>query len=564
MTSGDSRSLELLAKITEQAPKENQRLQNYLSALQDSLLDDEKAQLEQEQALAQFQDAYTKLTAPANKLAVFLHWLDEPSENPEEDAEPVARLALISLADQEYVVQVDPKLPQELLVTGARIKINEAYAIIGVLPSGQTGNMIKVGESLADGRLRVGGDAPGSEGRVILRGEAIKDAAIHSGDEVRLDSSGKVAVEHLEKQESKDYFLEQIPEIPWDKVGGQQNAIQLIRDTIEQPLLYPEIFERFDKKPIKGILLYGPPGCGKTLIGKATAYNLREEYSKRVGREVKEYFMAISGPKILNMWLGETERMVREIFRTAREKAKEGRLVFIFMDEAESVLRTRSSGRYLNISNTVVPQFCAELDGLQSLENVVLMLTSNRPDYIDPAVLRPERIDRKVKVARPDRDATQQILGIYLHGDLPLDPELLARNRGEVDCARKEVVEKLTEYIWSKSREHEFLKVFLRNGSSETLYFKDMVSGALLKSVVDRAKDAAIKRAIRHPQGNEGISLEDLMTAAAQEYKENEIFPKSDTMEDWLQLLDYAPENVASVKPIGRHRGEELARKSVI
>jgi proteasome-associated ATPase len=528
------------------------------------LLDDEKAQLEQEQALAQFQDAYTKLTAPANKLAVFLHWLDEPSENPEEDAEPVARLALISLADQEYVVQVDPKLPQELLVTGARIKINEAYAIIGVLPSGQTGNMIKVGESLADGRLRVGGDAPGSEGRVILRGEAIKDAAIHSGDEVRLDSSGKVAVEHLEKQESKDYFLEQIPEIPWDKVGGQQNAIQLIRDTIEQPLLYPEIFERFDKKPIKGILLYGPPGCGKTLIGKATAYNLREEYSKRVGREVKEYFMAISGPKILNMWLGETERMVREIFRTAREKAKEGRLVFIFMDEAESVLRTRSSGRYLNISNTVVPQFCAELDGLQSLENVVLMLTSNRPDYIDPAVLRPERIDRKVKVARPDRDATQQILGIYLHGDLPLDPELLARNRGEVDCARKEVVEKLTEYIWSKSREHEFLKVFLRNGSSETLYFKDMVSGALLKSVVDRAKDAAIKRAIRHPQGNEGISLEDLMTAAAQEYKENEIFPKSDTMEDWLQLLDYAPENVASVKPIGRHRGEELARKSVI
>ncbi len=194
-----------------------------------------------------------------------------------------------------------------------------------------------------------------------------------------------------------------LPEIPWEKVGGQQAAIRLIRDTIEQPLLYPEIFERFEKKPIKGILLYGPPGCGKTLLGKATAYNLTREYSKRTGKEVKEYFMAISGPKILNMWLGETERIVREIFRTAREKAKEGRLVFIFMDEAESVLRTRSSGRYLNISNTVVPQFCAELDGLQSLENVVLMLTSNRPDYIDPAVLRPERIDRKVKVSRPDR-----------------------------------------------------------------------------------------------------------------------------------------------------------------
>jgi proteasome-associated ATPase len=573
MSSGDTtRSLELLDRVAEQAPKENQRLHNYLSALRGSLQQDEKAQLEQEQILAQFQDAYQKLTAPANRLAIFLDWLDEPDKSDEvvtieEAAEgdaPKPRLALISLGDQEYVVQVDPKLPVEPLVTGTRIRVNEGYAIIGILPEGQTGPMIKVGDSLADGRLRVGGDSPGSEGRVILRGGAIKDVKIHTGDEVRLDSSGKVAIEHIQRQESKDYFLEQIPEIPWEKVGGQHVAIQLIRDTIEQPLLYPEIFKAYDKKPIKGILLYGPPGCGKTLIGKATAYNLTREYSKRFGTEMKEYFMAISGPKILNMWLGETERMVREIFRTAREKANEGRLVFIFMDEAESVLRTRSSGRYLNVSNTVVPQFCAELDGLQSLENVVLMLTSNRPDYIDPAVLRPERIDRKVKIARPDKDSTQQILGIYLHADLPLDPELLAKNRGEVDCARKELVEAITDFVWSQSKEHEFLKVFLRNGSSETLYFKDMVSGALLKSLVDRAKDSAIKRAIQHPKEPSGISYQDLVAAANQEYKENEIFPKSDTMEDWLQLLDYAPENVASVRPIGRHRGEELARKSVI
>jgi proteasome-associated ATPase len=279
--------------------------------------------------------------------------------------------------------------------------------------------------------------------------------------------------------------------------------------------------------------------------------------------------MAISGPKILNMWLGETERMVREIFKTAREKAKEGRLVFIFMDEAESVLRTRSSGRYLNISNTVVPQFCAELDGLQSLENVVLMLTSNRPDYIDPAVLRPERIDRKVKVNRPDKMATMQIIGIYLHENIPLDPELLKKYNGEVECARAELIEALTDHIWSKRKDNEFLKVFLRNGSSETLYFKDLVSGALLKSIVDRAKDHAIKRAIADatsgsPDAQHGVSLNDLIEAADQEYKENEIFPKSDTQEDWLQLLDYAPENVASVKPIGRNRGEEFARKTVI
>lgn len=273
--------------------------------------------------------------------------------------------------------------------------------------------------------------------------------------------------------------------------------------------------------------------------------------------------MAISGPKILNMWLGETERMVREIFKTAREKAKEGRLVFIFMDEAESVLRTRSSGRWMNISNTVVPQFCAELDGLVSLDNVVLMLTSNRPDYIDPAVLRPERIDRKVKINRPDRAASEQILGIYLHANIPLDADIVKKNHGEIDCARKELIEGAVAHLWSKTKQTEFLKVFMKNGSTETLYFKDMVSGALLKSVVDRAKDYAIKRAIASPEKDHGIMLEDLVLSIDREYSENEIFPKSDTMEDWLQLLDQAPENVASVKPV-RLAGGNPTRRSVV
>jgi proteasome-associated ATPase len=211
-----------------------------------------------------------------------------------------------------------------------------------------------------------------------------------------------------------------------------------------------------------------------------------------------------------------------------------------------------------------VPQFCAELDGLQSLENVVLMLTSNRPDYIDPAVLRPERIDRKVKVSRPDRDATQQILGIYLHAGIPLDADILKKNDGEVDCARKELIEALTDQLWRKSKDTEFLKVFLRNGSTDTLHFRDLVSGALLKSIVDRAKDHAIKRAIADPKHIAGVSLQDLTEAMMQEYKENEIFPKGDTQEDWLQLLDYSADNVASVKPIGRHHGEEFARKSIV
>ncbi len=569
MIPSPSRAQELLAKAIEQAPADNIRLQNYLAALGQALEAEGKASEEIQKTLAEYEDAYNKLTAPANRLAVFLELL-EPVTPVITDTTKVGdltqtQLALISLGDTEYVTQIDPAVKLEDLKLGIRVKVNEAYAIIGTMPPSGQGPVVKVAEVFENGRIRLGSDQPGGgDNRFILRSAELADAKIAAGDEVRLDPSGRIALEHFERQESRDYFLEEVPDLPWEKVGGQKDAINLIRETIEQPLLYPEIFARFEQKPIKGILLYGPPGNGKTLIGKATAYNLTKEYSERVGHPVKEYFMSISGPKILNMWLGETERMVREIFATARAKAKEGRLVFIFMDEAESVLRTRSGGRYLNISNTVVPQFCAELDGMQSLDNVILMLTSNRPDYIDPAVLRPGRIDRKVKVSRPDRETAIAILSIYLHAGIPLDPELLAKWNGEADCARKDLVETTINEIWRTSRETEFLRVNLRNGQTETLYQKDLISGALLKSIVDRAKETAIRRAIAAADHEAGISLADLREGVEREFKENEIFPKTDVMEDWLQLLDLTPENVASVKPIGPNRGAELARKSIV
>jgi proteasome-associated ATPase len=264
------------------------------------------------------------------------------------------------------------------------------------------------------------------------------------------------------------------------------------------------------------------------------------------------------------MWLGETERMVREVFRIAREKAKEGRLVFIFMDEAESVLRTRSSGRWLNISNTVVPQFCAELDGLVSLENVVLMLTSNRPDYIDPAVLRPERIDRKVKIGRPNRDASRQIFEIYVHANLPIDPVLAAKHGCDWEAARIELIDAAVDRLWTKSKDTEFLKIFYRNGSSEILYWQDLLSGALIKSVVDRAKDSAIRRAVADVDGDHGVSVEDILGAIEAEYRESEIFPKSDVQDDWLKLLDVEPENVVSVRPVTSNLGEGFVKKNVL
>ncbi|MEW5883419.1 MAG: AAA family ATPase [Armatimonadota bacterium] len=543
-----SRSLRLLEEVIRMVPEENQRLRNYLAALRESLEQDDKEAAKTREMIAEYEAAYEKLTSPANRVGVFMTMLED-------------EIALIAVGDTEFVASVDPNLQADELKAGVRVKVNDAYAVVGVLPPHTGGQVMKVSEVLEQGRLRVSQDPSGSVGRVVSRAAAIEDATIRPGDEVRIEPNFKVALEHYPQAETREYFYEEVQEIAWDSIGGQDEAIELIRNTIEYPLLHPEVFERFDKKPIKGILLYGPPGCGKTLIGKATAHNVAKEYSRALGKEVREYFMYISGPKILNMWLGETERMVREIFQTARRQAKDGRLVFIFFDEAESVLRTRSSGRWLNISNTVVPQFCAELDGLVELENVVLMLTSNRPDYIDPAILRPERIDRKVKIKRPDMEAARRIFDIYLKPGLPLDPEALAAEAGDAEALRSCLIDTITSFLWRTAPETEFVRVYFRNGSSATLYWKDLVSGALIKSVVDRAKDKAIKRAILDPEKEHGISLEDLQEAVREEYQENEIFPKSDSQEDWLKLLDFEEENVVSIRPI---RSGDTRRPSTV
>jgi proteasome-associated ATPase len=546
----EARILKLIERLQEALPEGDQRAESLIAALRTELKHERTDQEERDKMLAAYEEAYQKLTAPANKVGVFLRHID-------------GEKCLVALGDTEYVALTDPHIERETLVQGTRVMLNDAYAVIGTLPDAPSGAVIKVGEVLADGRLRVGSDMQGAQGRIVDLASSLAGASVKAGDEVRLDQTGRVAIEHFPKQETRDYFVEEVPETPWSAVGGQEKAISLIRETIELPMLHPEIYKRFDKKPIKGILLYGPPGCGKTLIGKAIAYNLAREYSKEAGHEVKEYFMHISGPKILNMWLGETERIVREIFATAREKSKEGRLVVVFMDEAESVLRTRSTGRWLNISNTVVPQFCAELDGLVSLENVVLVLTSNRPDYIDPAILRPERIDRKVKIERPNKEAARDILSIYLHERLPFDPTLVAEQGGP-ECARVALVESTLAHLWRKSAGTEFLKIAFRNGNTDTLHWKDLVSGALLKSVVDRAKDIAIRRAIAEPSIEHGINEADMHEAVEAEYAENEIFPKSDDVTDWLKLLDFEPESIATVKPIRPDKGEQYARGRVI
>lgn len=489
---------------------------------------------EARQAIEKLEQIIKKVTSPANRIGTFL------GSNDKETAQ-------IVVGGSDYHCNVDPRVPLGRLKMGMRVLVNEAFVIIGDLGFDTTGPVVKVAEVIGNDRLRVGSEH-GVQSIVIKRSPQLARENLKSGDEVRVDSNYRVAVEVLARPHSDDYYLDNVPDLPWDKIGGQKEALQAIQDAIELPLLHKELFTKFQHTTPKGFLLYGPPGCGKTLIGKATAYNLTKKLKEQTGEEMCEYFMHIKGPEILNMWVGESERMVREIFATAREKRKEGFMPFLFIDEAESILGTRRASRYSNILSTLVPMFCTEMDGIDSLNEVVIILASNRADLIDPAILRPGRIDRKIKVNRPTREGSHDIYKIYLTPDLPYDPALV-KEAGGVPQAIERLVDGVVEAQFAKREENKFLEVVLRSGRKETLYRGDLISGAIIASIVERAKGLAIKRAIATQQ-EEGISADDLRLSLEAEYSENDIFPPNDVTEDWLKLIDYDSENVVKVAPV--------------
>jgi proteasome-associated ATPase len=497
------------------------------------------------QAVEKLDAAVTKLTSPANRVGTLLNL-------------PKADTALIVNGGAEFYCAVDPRLAQSKLLIGTRVLLNEAYVVIGDLGFENGGPVAKIQDLLPDGRLRVGQEG-GLANTLVIRSAALGKEKLKPGLEVRLDSSQRVALEVVAGAQARDHLLEQVPELPWEKVGGQDEARQAVRDAVELPLLHGDLFKAYNHTSPKGILLYGPPGCGKTLLGKATAYNLTRQLREKTGQDHREYFMHVKGPEILNMWVGESERQVRELFARAREKAKEGFLPFIFIDEAESILGTRRAGRTSGILNTLVPMFCAEMDGIESLQQMVIILASNRADMIDPAILRPGRIDRKIKVSRPTKKGSEEIYRIYINPNLPLDPQLLRDHIDDRQKAVDAIIEKVIEAQFSHREDNRFLEVTLRSGRHEYLHRGDLVSGAIIAGIVERAKETAIKRAIASPEQPTGLGIHDFIEALNVEYQQNDIFPPNDITEDWLKLVDYDPENVVKLSPVKPRRAEASA-----
>src|SRR5213078_1744320 len=490
--------------------------------------------IEARQTIEKLEEVIKKVTSPANRIGTFLGNVGKET-------------AHIVVGGADYYCNVDPRIPMAKLKKGTRVLVNEAFVIVGDLGFETSGPVTKVTEVIDDDRLRVGSEH-GLQSIVLQRSADLADSTLKSGDEVRVDSNYRMALEMLSSTKSHEHYLDTVPELPWEKVGGQEAALQAIKDAIELPLLHADLFQKFQHATPKGFLLYGPPGCGKTLIGKATAYNLTRKLREKTGVEMQEYFMHVKGPEILNMWVGESERMVREIVATAREKRGEGFMPFLFIDEAESILGTRRASRHSNILSTLVPMFCSEMDGIDSLNDVVIILASNRADLIDPAILRPGRIDRKIKVNRPDKEGTRDVYRIYLTDNLPYDG-VLAKEADGIGASIERLIERFVDWQFARRDENKFLEVTLRSGRKETLYRSDLISGAIIASIVERAKAIAIKRAIGTQQ-DEGLRETDLQLAFNAEYAENDIFPATDITEDWLKLIDYDPENVVKISPV--------------
>lgn len=491
---------------------------------------------EAKEKLEHLKEKVEQLSAPPNNYGAFLQSNDDGTVD-------------IDLSGKRWKVNVDPDINIEQLQKGQEVIVNGVMNIVAVRDFDQHGEVVKVKERLDETRIIV--NLRADEERVVQISDLLKSEPIRSGDLVLLNHTTGMVMEKLPNAEVQDLLLEEVPDIKYANIGGLNLQIEAIRDAIETPYLYPDEYKEFSLTSPVGILLYGPPGCGKTLIAKAVANNLAERVRQQTGRDdVKGFFINVKGPELLNKYVGETERKIREVFSKAKEKSKEGVPVIIFFDEMDSLFRSRGMGISSDMESTVVPTFLAEIDGVEGLHDVIVIGASNRQDLLDPAVLRPGRLDIKIKIDRPTADGAKDIFSKYLTSDLPIAPSELEKFEQKPEDAIQHMINQAVDEMYATTEDNRFIEVTYARGERETLYFKDFVSGAMIDNIVARSKKIAIKRLINSEEAERGITLEDLQHAIREEYKENEDLPNTTNPDDWAKISGRKGERIVNIRAL--------------
>ncbi|AEG44208.1 proteasome ATPase [Isoptericola variabilis] len=467
----------------------------------------------------------------------------------------------ISSGGRKMHVSASPSLDVAELKPGQEVKLNEAMTVVSAGGYERTGELVTVKEVLDDERVLVVGRA--DEERVVRLAGSVTGSSLRVGDSLTVDVRSGFVFEIVPKSEVEELVLEEVPDIAYEDIGGLGPQIEAIRDAVELPFSYPDLFREHGLRPPKGVLLYGPPGCGKTLIAKAVASSLAKMVAEKRGGDpsAKSYFLNVKGPELLNKYVGETERHIRLIFARAREKASQGMPVVVFFDEMESLFRTRGTGLSSDVETTIVPQLLAEIDGVERLDNVIVIGASNREDMIDPAILRPGRLDVKIKIERPDAEGAKEIFGKYLTPDLPIHADDLAEHGGSTEAAVEAMIRSVVERMYAEDEENQFLEVTYASGDKETLYFKDFNSGAMIQNVVDRAKKMAIKDFLA--TGQRGIRVEHLLSACVDEFKENEDLPNTTNPDDWARISGKKGERIVFIRTIVQKKGENGTPRTI-
>jgi proteasome-associated ATPase len=493
------------------------------------LADTLRAEKEKIEALAQ---EVEKLSQPPASFGVFLGANEDGTID-------------VFTSGRKMRVNATPEIDEQRLLPGVQVILNDAMNVVEVLEPDRQGEVVKVKDKLGEDRVVVVGR--GDEEMVATLSSGLIGTGVRTGDVLMYDTRSGVALELLPKEEVEELVLEEIPDVSYEDIGGLEGQIEAIRDAVELPFLYAELFHEHELEPPKGVLLYGPPGCGKTLIAKAVAASLAEKVAERTGRDdARSYFLNVKGPELLNKYVGETERQIREIFQRAKERSEEGLPVIVFFDEMDSIFRTRGTGISSDVESTIVPQLLSELDGVETLKNVIVIGASNREDLIDPAILRPGRLDVKIKIERPDAHQAKDIMAKYLHPVVPIHPDEIARHGNDAQQACFRMIDKTIEQMYEPNERNRFLEVTYASGDKEILYFKDFNSGAMIENIVRRAKKDAIKRFLS--TGEKGIKSEDLFHAIRDEFKENEDLPNTTNPDDWARISGKKGERIVYVR----------------